>query len=148
MPVVHRTLPGGGVAVDGTALKPSRETHREVPYRGVKRHAAAPAACEPMFVTSHGSAYSRFQRALTTGNLQLIEAVAAEVPKVSLEDALAILMCSRVGETLGSSGPRRGGWGRLLTETPADLSDARFALALVERLPSCRDALHGLARRR
>ena len=38
--------------------------------------------------------------------------------------------------------------GRLLTETPADLSDARFALALVERLPSCRVALHGLERRR
>jgi hypothetical protein len=27
-------------------------------------------------------------------------------------------------------------------------SEARFALALVERLPGCRDALHGLARRR
>lgn len=32
--------------------------------------------------------------------------------------------------------------GRLLTQTPAGLSDARFALALVERLPGCRDALH------
>ncbi len=38
--------------------------------------------------------------------------------------------------------------GRLLIETPAGLSDARYALALVERLPQCRDALHGLARRR
>jgi hypothetical protein len=38
--------------------------------------------------------------------------------------------------------------GRLLTETPAGLGDARFALALVERLPSCRKALHELARRR
>jgi hypothetical protein len=35
-----------------------------------------------------------------------------------------------------------------LTETPAGLSDARFALALVERLPSCRDALYRLAARR
>ncbi len=33
-----------------------------------------------------------FQRALTTGNLQLIEAAAAELPSVSLEDALVILI--------------------------------------------------------
>jgi hypothetical protein len=99
-------------------------------------------------VTSQGSAYSRFQRALSTGNLQLIKAAAAELPKVSLEDALAILI------VLAQRGDHRferaaARWvGRLLTETPADLSDARFAIALVERLPACRDALHGLARRR
>ena len=39
----------------------------------------------------------------------------------------------------------REGVGEALT---ADLADARFALALVERLPECRDALRGLARRR
>jgi hypothetical protein len=38
--------------------------------------------------------------------------------------------------------------GRLLVETPAGLRDARYALALVEQLPRCRDALHGLARQR
>ena len=43
-------------------------------------------------MTSQGSAYSRFQRALSTGNLQLIEAAAVELPKVSLDDALAILI--------------------------------------------------------
>jgi hypothetical protein len=37
--------------------------------------------------------------------------------------------------------------GRLLTETPTGLRDARSALALVERLPVGQDALHGLARR-
>jgi hypothetical protein len=37
--------------------------------------------------------------------------------------------------------------GRLLLETPRGLSAARFALTLVERLPACHDALHGLARR-
>ena len=105
-------------------------------------------ACEHLFVTSQGSAYSRFQRALSTGNLQLIEAAAAELPKVSLEDALAILIVlAQRGDPRFERAAAR--WvGRLLTETPADLSDARFALALVERLPSCRDALHGLARRR
>ena len=49
-------------------------------------------ACEHLFVTSQGSAYSRFQRALTTGNLQLIETPAADLPIVGLDDALAILV--------------------------------------------------------
>lgn len=101
-----------------------------------------------MFVTSQGHAYSRFQRALTTSNLALIEAAAAELPSVRLEDALAILalLAERNDPRFERAGAR---WvGRLLTETPADLGDARFALALVERLPECRDALLGLARRR
>ncbi len=101
-----------------------------------------------MFVSSQGSAYSRFQRALTTGNLRLIEAAAAELPRVSLEDTLAIMIVlAQRGDPRFERAAAR--WvGRLLTETPADLSDARFPLALVDRLPSCRDALHGLARRR
>ncbi len=99
-------------------------------------------------MTSQGSAYSRFQRALTTGNLGVIEVAAAELPRVGLDDALAILVV-----LAQSADPRfdraAARWvGRLLTETPAGLSDARFALALVERLPSCREALHALARRR
>ena len=80
--------------------------------------------CERLFVTSQGSAYSRFQRSLTTGNLQLIEAAAAELPKVSLEDARAVLVVvAQRGD------PAAARWvGRLLTEMPADLSDARFAI--------------------
>ena len=99
-------------------------------------------------MTSQGAAYSRFQRALTTGDMHAIEAAAAELPRVGLDDALAILI------VLAQSGDPRfdraaARWvGRLLTETPAGLSDARFALTLVERLPDCRDALYGLARRR
>ena len=101
-----------------------------------------------MFVTSQGSAYSRFQRALSTGNLQLIEAAAAELPRVSLEDALAILIVLAQREDPQFERASARWVGRLLSETPAGLSDARFALALVERLPSCRDALSGLARPR
>ena len=101
-----------------------------------------------MFVTSQGSAYSRFQRALQTGNLQLVEAAAADLPGVRLDDALVILslLADRGDERFDRAAAR---WiGRLLIETQADLSDARYALALVERLPRCRDALHELARRR
>jgi HEAT repeat protein len=109
---------------------------------------AAPAACEHTFVTSQGRAYSRFQRALATGKLDVVEAAAKELPRIGLDDALLILCL-----LADSDDPRfdraAARWiGRLLIETPAGLSDARFALALVEQLPKCRDALHGLARRR
>jgi hypothetical protein len=39
-------------------------------------------------VTSRGSAYARFRRALKTGNLTLIRNAAAELPRVDLGDAL------------------------------------------------------------
>ena len=43
-------------------------------------------------MTSDGSPYSRFQRAIRSGNLALIHATAAELPYVPLPDALAILL--------------------------------------------------------
>jgi hypothetical protein len=109
-----------------------------------------------VFVTSQGHAYARFRRALQTGNLQIVEAAAAELcdaPPTALRpppppDALAILalLAEQGDDRFGRAAAR---WvGRLLIETPADLRDARYALALVERLPGCRDALHALARRR
>src|SRR5919197_516124 len=45
-----------------------------------------------MFVTSQGNAHSRFRRALQTGNLLLIRAAAAELPRIALGDAAAILL--------------------------------------------------------
>ena len=99
-------------------------------------------------MTSQGHAYARFQRALATGNLQLIEAAAADVPKVGLDDGLVILslLADSGDPRFDRAAARR--LGRLLMETPADLGDARFAVTLVEQLPNCRDALHRLARRR
>jgi hypothetical protein len=40
--------------------------------------------------------------------------------------------------------------GRLLTETspPMTLNEARWAVAMVEQLPRCRESLHRLAQRR
>jgi hypothetical protein len=101
-----------------------------------------------MFVTSDGRAYGRFQRALQTGNLQIVEAAVTDLRRVGLDDALAILvLLAEAGDPRFDRAAAR--WvGRLLTETPAGLRDARFAIALVERLPAGRDALHGLARRR
>jgi hypothetical protein len=42
---------------------------------------------EHAFVKSEGHAYSRFQRALLTGNLNLIEAAAGALPRVALAEA-------------------------------------------------------------
>jgi hypothetical protein len=48
-----------------------------------------------MFVTSQGSAYGRFRRALATGNLTIIRAAAAELPRVGLQDALEVCLLFR-----------------------------------------------------
>jgi hypothetical protein len=47
--------------------------------------------CEHTFVTSDGSAYTRLRLALQNGNLLAVRANAAELRRVSLTDALAIL---------------------------------------------------------
>jgi hypothetical protein len=41
-------------------------------------------------VSSQGSPYARFKRALRTGNLALVRAAAGELPAVRLDDALLI----------------------------------------------------------
>lgn len=41
-------------------------------------------------VTSSGSSYARFRRALATGNLAVVRAAAAELPQVDLGDALEV----------------------------------------------------------
>ena len=48
--------------------------------------------------TSQGSSYSRFQRALKTGNLAIIRSAAAELPQVNLGDALAVCVAIREAE--------------------------------------------------
>ena len=51
-------------------------------------------------MTSTGSPYARFKRALLTGNLAVVHAAAAELPAVDLADALSIclLMSARDDE--------------------------------------------------
>jgi hypothetical protein len=44
-----------------------------------------------VFVTSDGSAATRFERALRSGNLLIVRAAAAEMPRINLSDALRIL---------------------------------------------------------
>ncbi len=51
-----------------------------------------------MFVTSDGSPYARFRRALGTGNQLLVLAAARELPRVGLDDALRICLVLRDGD--------------------------------------------------
>lgn len=49
-------------------------------------------------MTSDGSPYARFRRALATGNETLILAAARELPKIALADALRICLVLRDGD--------------------------------------------------
>ena len=78
----------------------------------------------------------------------MIKAAAAELPRVGLDDALAILIV--LAQTNDPRFDRAAArWvGRLLTETPAGLSDARFAHRVHRRTGATltsSDALSGFA---
>jgi hypothetical protein len=57
-------------------------------------------------VTSRGHPYAEFQRALKNGNVWVADAVARELPQVSLEDALRPSGSSTQSERMRPSGHR------------------------------------------
>ena len=87
-------------------------------------------------MTSGGSPYSRFKRALLTGNLALVRAAAAELPAVDLADALAIclLMSARDDDRFERAAVR---WlARLALERPGiGLGELRDGLVAFEAMP-------------
>ena len=111
--------------------------------------------CEHTFVSSSGSPYARFRRALATGNLHLVHAAAAELPQIGLADALAIALL------YGDEDPRAERaavrWlARFALESPSvRIEDLRAGLLAFEALPHNPDgarallgdlcATHGLA---
>jgi HEAT repeat protein len=99
-------------------------------------------------VSINGNPYARFRRSLETRRLSVVLLAAAELPQIQLEDALEILtlMAQEHDPRFDRAAAR---WvGRLLAENPLGLADGRYALALVERLPSGVESLRRLARRR
>jgi len=108
-------------------------------------------------MTSDGSPYARFQRALRIGRLSLVRAAAAELPRVELDDALSIclLISEQDAERFERAAVR---WlARLSLEVPTvRIEDLRAGLVAFEALPEnplgarreladlC--ARHGLAR--
>jgi hypothetical protein len=53
-----------------------------------------------VFVTAEASPYTRFRRALDSGNLDWVRTAALELPKVQLADALRIVYVMRDDEAL------------------------------------------------
>ncbi len=56
--------------------------------------------CERVFVTSQGSAYGQFKRALKGGNPLIALAAARELPRLSLADAFSLLLVLRTDRDL------------------------------------------------
>jgi hypothetical protein len=92
-------------------------------------------------MTSQGSAYARFRRSLLTKNLTLIDAAAVELPHISLDDALRILvvMAEKSDPRYERAAAR---WAaRATSEKRLDLAATRRVLALVDVLPTAPDAV-------
>jgi hypothetical protein len=92
-------------------------------------------------VTSDGTAYGRFRRALRMGNLAQVRAAAAELPQVGLDDALAVvlLMDAHDDERYERAAVR---WlARLVSErSSVGLADLGLGLTALEALPENREA--------
>ena len=105
-----------------------------------------------MFVSSQGSPYARFKRALRTGNLALVRSAAGELPAVRLDDALLIacLIEEQDAEQFERAAVR---WlGRFALERPSvrieDLREGAVAFqALAANPDGARRALADLAAR-
>jgi hypothetical protein len=92
-----------------------------------------------------GSPYPRFQRALATGNLQLIRAAAAELPRVDLGDALAVCMAIRDAEPERFERAALRWLARYAVEKAASVADVRAAAdAFSAMLSRPEDALKAL----
>ena len=90
-----------------------------------------------MFVTSDGSPYARFRRALETGNELLVLATARELPQVALDDALRICLVLRDGDRDRYERAAVRWLGRFALEARAvTIRDLRAAAAALDALPT------------
>jgi hypothetical protein len=99
-------------------------------------------------VTSDGSAYSRFRRALQTGNELLVLSAARELPRVALDDALRICLLLRDGDDERYERAAVRWLGRFALEARgATIHDIRSAADALDELPdSTSDAMERLQR--
>lgn len=87
-------------------------------------------------MTSDGSAYVRFRRALTTGNANLVIAAARELPQIALDDALRICLVFRDGDPERYERAAVRWLGRFALEAPGVSIDAiRAAATALDALP-------------
>src|SRR5215212_5685203 len=96
-------------------------------------------------MTSSGSPYARFQRALATGNLTLIRTAAAELPRIGVAEAAAMLLVIMRVEPEQYERAAVRWLGRLCLErTRVDLEGLGQAAAALNALPHEPDAARPL----
>lgn len=95
-------------------------------------------------MTSDGSAYTRFKRALLTGNPGIVLPAASELERVSLEDALKILVILAEKRHARFEQAAARFAARVVIERKLGPADAHTVLALAE---SMREAPESLALR-
>jgi uncharacterized protein (DUF2384 family) len=87
-----------------------------------------------------------FQRALKTKNLTLVESAARELPQLSLEDALAVLLLM-ADQNDGRYYRAAAKWaGRLISEQQLSMEDSHRVLALVDVMATAPHAVVGYLR--
>ena len=92
-------------------------------------------------VRSDGSAYSRFRRALQTGNIALVTAAALELPRVGLDDALGICLVLRGADPKRFERAAVKWLGRFCLEgRGVMIEDLRAAADALDALPEAADA--------
>jgi len=101
-----------------------------------------------VFVTSQGSAYGRFRRALDTGDAHLALAAAADLEHIGLADALELLLLMLEAEPARFERAALRWHGRYCREvSDVDLTEAQAVLACLAALRGSRPepAAHALA---
>ena len=87
-------------------------------------------------MASHGSPYSRFRRALQSGNELLVLTAARELPKIALDDALRICLVLRDGDPERYDRAAVRWLGRFALEGRAvTIRDLRAAAEALQELP-------------
>ncbi|MFZ0040921.1 MAG: hypothetical protein WAK93_06430 [Solirubrobacteraceae bacterium] len=99
-------------------------------------------------MTSEGSPYARFRRALATGNELLVLGAARELPQIALDDALRICLVLRDGDPERYERAAVRWLGRFALEARAvTIRDLRAAAEALEELPtSTAEAMERLQR--
>jgi hypothetical protein len=88
-------------------------------------------------VTSDGSPYARFRRAIESGNELLVLGAARELPQIALDDALRICLVLRDGDPSRYERAAVRWLGRFALEARAvTIRDLRTAAAALEALPT------------
>ncbi|HWF73564.1 MAG TPA: hypothetical protein VG186_09480 [Solirubrobacteraceae bacterium] len=99
-------------------------------------------------MSSDGSPYVRFRRALKTGNEALVVAAALELPHVALDDALQICLVLRNGDPDRYERAAVRWLGRFALEgRQVSIDDVRAAAKALDELPErAAEAMERLAR--